>query len=649
VDGVTPIRRLLVANRGEIAVRIARAAREAGIVPLGIYSEADARAYHLEFVDDAVCVGPAPATQSYLDIEAVIAAARELRADAIHPGYGFLSERAPFARAVRDAGITFVGPTPEAIEAMGDKIEAKRLARQGGVPVVPGYDGEDQRPATLRAQAERIGTPVLIKASAGGGGRGMRVVEDFAQFDAALEAAKREALGAFGDETVLLEKYLARPRHVEFQILADAHGTTLHLGERECSIQRRHQKIVEEAPSVALTPDLRERMGAAAVRIARAVGYTSAGTVEFLLDSSGEFYFLEMNARLQVEHPVTELVYGLDLVRMQLAIAAGAPLALALEGVVARGWAIEARINAEDPGNGYLPATGTIERFEPPAGPGIRIDAGVRTGSDVSIYYDSMLAKLIAFGPDRASAIARLTAALEAFRIDGVRTNLPLLVRIARSPAFRAGDTTTAFLVENASVLQSTGAGEPDEAVLVAIGVVLADSRSWRIGHVGIPIRLTGTRGPIAVVCSRRGDTGDWEIRGDLSADAAFDVAAGRVAVRSGSRRWSGTAGVDEHGVEVTYDANRYRFAFAPSPALGTGQAAHGGGPGAIVSPMPGKIVKVEVRAGDAVLERDLVVVLEAMKMEHRIEAPRSGVVKTVSVVPGTLVTGGATLVELEA
>jgi 3-methylcrotonyl-CoA carboxylase alpha subunit len=649
VDGITPIRRLLIANRGEIAVRIARAAREAGIVPLGIYSEADRGAYHLEFMDDAVCIGPAPATESYLDIERVVDAARELRADAVHPGYGFLSERAPFARAVRDAGMIFVGPAPDAIDAMGDKIEAKRRAREHDVPVVPGYDGDDQSVAGLREQAERIGTPVLIKASAGGGGRGMRVVDDLAQFDEALAAAKREALGAFGDDKVLLEKYLVRPRHIEFQILADARGTTLHLGERECSIQRRHQKIIEEAPSVALTPELRERMGAAAIRAAKSVGYTNAGTVEFLLDESGEFYFLEMNARLQVEHPVTELVYGLDLVRMQFAIAAGARLELTQADVTPRGWAIEARINAEDPDNGYLPATGTITRFEAPSGPGLRLDDGVHAGSEVSIYYDSMLGKLIAFGPDRRSAVERLTGALEHFRIDGVRTNLPLLLRIARNVTFRAGYTTTAFLVEHANFLRPDPTGEPEEAALIAIAAVLTDPRAWRIGHAGIPVRLAAARGTIAVTGSQRGADGVWEIRGDLSGDVTLEVTGERIVVRGEGNRCAGRASVDLLGVEVVYEAQTYRFDFAPPPALGAGGAAAGGGLGAIVSPMPGKIVKVEVRAGDAVLERDLLVVLEAMKMEHRIEATRDGVVKSVAVAPGALVAGGATLVELEA
>ncbi|MDQ2857635.1 MAG: ATP-grasp domain-containing protein [Candidatus Eremiobacteraeota bacterium] len=643
-----PIRRLLVANRGEIAVRIARAAREAGIVPLGIFSEADRGAAYLQEMDDAACVGPAPATESYLDSSRVIAAAFELRADAVHPGYGFLSEREAFARAVIDAGLLFVGPTPEAIGAMGDKTEAKRRARAHDVPVVPGYDGDDQSPDTLREAAAGIGTPLLIKASAGGGGRGMRVVEDLARFDESLEAAQREALGAFGDAKVLLEKYLVRPRHIEFQIVADAYGRTIHLGERECSIQRRHQKIVEEAPSVALDAALRERMGAAAIRAAESVGYTNAGTVEFLLAEDGAFYFLEMNARLQVEHPVTELVHGVDLVRLQFALASGAALDIEQASVQARGWAIEVRITAEDPENGYLPASGKIERFEAPTGPGLRLDSGVGAGSDVSIYYDSMLAKLIAFGPDRSSAIERLTHGLERFRIDGVPTNLPLLLRIARDVTFRAGYTTTAFLTEHANFLRPDPTGDPDEAFLIALGAVLADARSWRIAGAGIPVRLIGTRS-VFVTASLSGDGDTWQFDGDFTAAANFEVTGERVVVRSHDERCAGRAAVDTTGVTVTYDARRFRFTFAPAPELGAvGASAQSASSGAVNAPMPGKILKVAVKAGDSVAERDLLVVLEAMKMEHRIEATRHGTVRSVLVEPGVLVASGATLVELE-
>jgi 3-methylcrotonyl-CoA carboxylase alpha subunit len=644
-----PIRRLLIANRGEIAVRIARAARAAGIAALGIYSEPDARALHVAVMDEAACIGPGPADESYLDPARVLAAAAELGADAVHPGYGFLSERASFARAVRDAGLTFVGPTPEAIAAMGDKTEAKQRAREHGVPVVPGYEGEDQDPLRLRAEAERIGTPLLIKASAGGGGRGMRIVADFAEFADALEAAKREAMAAFGDDKVLLERYLVRPRHIEFQVLADAHGKTLHLGERECSIQRRHQKVVEEAPSVALDADLRARMGDAAVRVARSVGYTNAGTVEFLLDVGGYFYFLEMNARLQVEHPVTELVHDLDLVAWQLRIAEGAPLELRQEDVAARGWAIEVRVNAEDPARGFLPATGTVARYDAPSGEGIRLDSGVRAGSEVSIYYDSMLAKLIAHGPDRASAARRLTAALDAFRIEGVPTNLSLLRAILRDEAFLAGRTTTAFLEERASALEAA-LTVPDEAFLLAAAAVAEDARAWRIGGVGIPVRLEGEGRRVALTVSRTGANGRVRFEGDVTlADAGIDRPAGRIELHAGTTRLTGYAAVDARGVDVRYHGRPYRLEFVPAPALDAVDPAAGAGvAGAIVSPMPGKIVKVVVAPGDSVAERDLLLVLEAMKMEHRIEATHDGVVKRVAVVPGQLVTGGATLVEFE-
>ncbi|MBD5654452.1 MAG: acetyl-CoA carboxylase biotin carboxylase subunit, partial [Candidatus Eremiobacteraeota bacterium] len=536
--------RLLIANRGEIAIRIARAAREAGIVPLGIYSEADRTALPVEAMDDALCIGPAAAAESYLAIDRVIAAALELRADAVHPGYGFLSERAPFAQAVVDAGLIFVGPSPPAIAAMGDKIEAKRRVRDHDVPVIPGYGGDEQTPAALRREAERIGLPLLIKASSGGGGRGMRVVADLATFDEALESAQREALAAFGAGTVLLERYLTRPRHIEFQIIADVYGNTIHLGERECSIQRRHQKVIEEAPSVALDPALRERMGAAAVRAARSVEYANAGTVEFLLDEDGAFYFLEMNARLQVEHPVTELVHGVDLVRLQLELAAGARLEIARHDVATCGWAIEARINAEDPNNAFLPASGRINRWDAPGGEGVRLDSGVAAGSDVSIHYDSMLAKLIASGPTRAVAIDRLTRALESFRIEGVHTNVPLLLEVVRTSAFRSGETTTAFLSEHAEVLSPATRLEPDEPFLLAIGAIVADSRSWRLAGVGIPIRLAAPGRQVAVTASRFGSGEDVRLEGDLSGDVRFEVVGERVVAYSAGRRHAGRARV---------------------------------------------------------------------------------------------------------
>ena len=641
------IRRVLIANRGEIAVRIARGARASGIVPLGIYSDADAGAMHVDVMDDAMRIGPGPATESYLSIDRVLAAAHALGADAVHPGYGFLSERATFAAAVRDAGLTFVGPTPEAIAAMGDKTEAKRRARAHDVPVVPGYDGDDLSLATLRAEAARIGTPLLVKASAGGGGRGMRVVADLATFDDALDAARREALAAFGDDRVLLERYVARPRHIEFQIVADVFGTTLHLGERECSIQRRHQKIVEEAPSIALDDALRERMGDAAIRVAKSVAYTNAGTVEFLLDEDGAFYFLEMNARLQVEHPVTEFVHGLDLVRLQFALAAGEPLPFAQTDVRARGWAIEVRVNAEDPATGYLPAIGTLSAFDVPVHDGIRVDTGVGAGSDVSIYYDSMLAKIIAYAPTRIEAIDRLAGTLARTQIAGVPTNVSLARAILADDAFRSGATTTAFLGDRPELLAPRDLRAPNDALALAFGALVATQRAWRIGSVGIAVALVDGAHLAHATASRTGDGRTWSIRGDVAFDGTIDVANGHVVLASAMRRIAGRVHIATSSVEVDLAGERYAFALAPPPALDRAHDARVTSAGAVLSPMPGKILDVVVAVGDSVLARDLLVVLEAMKMEHRIEATHAGIVRRIAVVPGELVAGGATLVEL--
>jgi len=647
MDAMTrSIRRVLIANRGEIAVRIARGARESGIVPLGVYSDPDAHAMHVDAMDDAVAIGPGPAAESYLSIARVIAAARELRADAIHPGYGFLSERAAFAQAVQDAGLIFVGPSPEAIAAMGDKTEAKRRARACDVPVVPGYDGDDLSLGTLRREAARIGTPVLIKASAGGGGRGMRVVDDIEQFAGALDAARREALVSFGDDRVLLERYVARPRHIEFQIVADAFGTIVHLGERECSIQRRHQKIVEEAPSLAVDAALRARMGAAAIAIARSVGYTNVGTVEFLLDERGEFYFLEMNARLQVEHPVTECVHGIDLVRLQFALAAGEALPFAQGDVATRGWAIEARLNAEDPASGYLPVTGTLSRFDVSPRAGMRLDSGVRAGSDVSPFYDSMLAKIIAHAPTRAEAIAVLQATLSEARIDGIATNRPLLRAILASDAFGTGATTTAFLSERPELLAPHDVTPPPGAFALAVAALLATPEGWRMSGVGIPLRLTAGPHVVAVHASRTGDGNAWAVHGDIAFEGRIERAGDRVAI-AGERRIAGRVAIDGFALEVTFAGERYVLAIAPPPTLGSVRAVRAHGAGAIVSPMPGKVISVSVAKGDEIAARDIVIVLEAMKMEHRIEATHPGVVAHVAVAAGDLVSRGMQLVEL--
>ena len=463
--------KLLVANRGEISVRVIRACRELGIRTVAIYSEADRGSMHRRLADESYLLGPAPAARSYLNVKRIAEIIKQSGAEAVHPGYGFLSESAAFARAVEEAGAVWVGPPPEAMELVGDKVRAKELARKAGVPTVPGYAGGEQDEERLSGEAERIGYPVLVKASAGGGGRGMRSVARPEDFEEAVRGAKREADASFGDPTVFLEKLVEDPRHVEVQVLGDRHGNVVHLYERECSIQRRHQKVVEEAPSPALDAGLRETICDAAVRLAREAGYQNAGTVEFLLErgeAGEEFYFLEMNARLQVEHPVTELVTGLDLVHLQLSVASGESLPFAQEEVTLRGSSIETRVYAEDPETA-LPAGGKLLAFAPPEGPGIRNDAGVETGDEVSLNYDSMISKLIVSAADRETAVPRLRRALRDYTVLGVPTNLPLLRRIADTPAFAAGETTTGFLEQHhISGAREEPADIPRDALLLA-------------------------------------------------------------------------------------------------------------------------------------------------------------------------------------
>ena len=454
------IRRLLIANRGEIALRIIRACREAAVETVAVYSDADANARHVRAADFARRIGPPPAAESYLNIAAIIDAARATGADAVHPGYGFLSERATFADACLNAGLVFVGPPADAIERMGSKIGARALMQNAGVPIVPGQTPADQSDAGIAAAAKAVGFPVLIKASAGGGGKGMRTASDAAALTECIGAARREAQAAFGDGTLYVERLIARPRHVEIQIFADAHGQTVHLFERECSLQRRHQKIVEESPSMAVTPGLRARMGEAAVAAARAVDYRNAGTVEFLLDGRGDdatFYFLEMNTRLQVEHAVTESVTGTDLVRAQLEVASGRPLPWTQDTLAPRGHAIECRVYAEDPAAGFLPQAGPLALYREPSGPGIRVDSGVEEGTQVPVQYDPMLAKLIAAAPNRDAAIARAVCALREFPILGVRTNVAFLIRLLMHEGFRTADIDTGFVERHAAALTSAG------------------------------------------------------------------------------------------------------------------------------------------------------------------------------------------------
>jgi len=446
-------RKVLVANRGEIALRVIRACRELGVGTVAVYSEADRESLHVRFADDDVCIGPPPGRQSYLRIPALIAAAEMTGADAIHPGYGFLAENAEFSDTCRASNLTFIGPSGDQIRAMGDKASARRLAAEAGVPTVPGSPGVMKDPEEALRVAQGIGFPVIIKATAGGGGKGMRIARDADEFGQLFSLAQNEALSAFGNGDVYVEKFLARPRHVEIQVVGDTHGRVIHLGERDCSVQRRHQKLIEESPSPALTPELRARMGDAAVRLSEAISYVGAGTVEFLLDEDGSFYFMEMNTRIQVEHPVTEMVTGHDLVKEQIRVAAGLPLSI--DEVHLQGHSIEVRINAEDPYRNFQPSPGVITAYHPPGGPGVRVDTHVYAGYTVPPYYDSLLAKLIVHGRDRAEALARMGLALDTFILEGVTTTIPFLARVIRHPDFVAGNVDTKFLEREPQLLRA--------------------------------------------------------------------------------------------------------------------------------------------------------------------------------------------------
>ncbi len=503
--------KVLIANRGEIALRVIRACQELGVRTVAVYSDADANAPHVREADEAVNIGPAPAAQSYLLGDRIIEVALRTGADAIHPGYGFLSERAWFARAVREAGLVFIGPSAESIEAMGSKTAARQLAIAAGVPVVPGTTEALRDADEAKVIAEHFGYPVLLKAAAGGGGKGMRVVRAEEELADALASAQREARNAFGDDAVYVEKYIEGPRHVEIQILADSYGKIIHLGERECSVQRRHQKMIEEAPSVAVSPALRAEMGATAIAAARAAGYVNAGTCEFLLDAHGAFYFLEMNTRVQVEHPVTELVMGIDLVQWQIRIASGEPLPFAQKDFHPRGWAIECRITSEDPSNGFLPSTGRIEYLHVPSGPGVRWDGGIETGSEIGLYYDPMLAKLIVHAPTRALAVARMRRALLELTIDGVETSRGFHLRVMDHPAFKSGDITIQWL-ENTLPELTRVVTDPEALQLAAVAAALitqaermasAPARTPDAAPSGSPVASDGGRPTWAMLARR--------------------------------------------------------------------------------------------------------------------------------------------------
>jgi 3-methylcrotonyl-CoA carboxylase alpha subunit len=672
-----PFQRVLVANRGEIAVRVIAACQEAGVSAIAVYSEADRDTAHVRAADVSVCIGPALARESYLNIPAIIAAAKETRAQAIHPGYGFLSENAEFAEACAAAGIVFIGPPPDAIRLMGSKTAAKRAVERAGAPTVPGYAGTARETKALEREAARVGYPVMLKAAAGGGGKGMRAVFQAAEFAEALAAARREALAAFSDDTVFIEKLIRAPRHVEFQILADTHGHIIHLGERECSIQRRHQKVIEESPCAVLTPDLRATMGAAACAAAAAAGYVGAGTVEFLLDQDGRYYFLEMNTRLQVEHPVTELVTGYDLVRWQLAIAAGQELTIQQADVTPRGHAIEARLYAEDPTQGDLPSSGRALVFVPPRAPGVRVDAGIAAGDEVTVNYDPMLAKLIVHAETRAAAIERLRWALTHYAVLGVATNIALLRAIAAEPDFQAANISTAYLETHAfHEIATPPAAESTIFAAAALYDALSGAKAlimqrgpfnpWRadsgaLGSGERTMRYT-VAGAAHSARVRQAAGGGWYVWVDeepfpaggnaIQATLAID---GRLALacateEGGERREILYAARRAHETLIWRGGETWTLA-RPRP-LDVDSAAHGvdivAGKQTLSAPMAGAIIKVNVVEGDRVAARQTLVTLGAMKMEHAIVAPHAGIVRRVVHTAGEVVPGGEPLIELD-
>ncbi len=655
------LRRLLIANRGEIACRIMRTCRRLGIHSIAVHSEADRGALHVRTADEAVCIGPAPARESYLDADAVIRAARATRADAIHPGYGFLSENAAFAEACEAAGIRFVGPPASAIRAMGLKHEAKAIVSAAGVPIVPGYMGDDQSDRVLKREALRVGFPLLVKAVAGGGGKGMRVVREAAELPEAILGARGEAENAFGDGRLMLERFLERPRHVEVQVFGDAHGDCLHLFERECSVQRRYQKIIEESPSPFINADTRAAMTGAAVRAARAAGYVNAGTVEFIVSADGEFYFMEMNTRLQVEHPVTEAVTGLDLVEWQLLVASGERLPFAQDQLRQQGHAIEARIYSEDPRRGFLPSTGKIERFVcPPEDAHWRVDRGVEDGDAITVYYDPMIAKVIARGPDRDSALATLKDRLAHTAIFGVATNLPLLREIAAHPQFAAGDVDTGFVDRELEVLTKPTPPAPESLLLAAnlaldaaaqLAAGAGDSSPWSRGDVwrmaGSGRLAVGLRAPafLQLRASRQGNridiaTSGPSLSGCVLAEGSdryrVDAGAGPrdiALIRHGARLQIIGARADEIALAAAWPFERTVEDADAHPA----------------SPLPGRVVELRVKAGDSVARGNVLAVVEGMKMQHAIKAARAGRIAKVLVRAGELVDADTVLFDIES
>ena len=664
---------VLIANRGEIACRVMRTAKRLGVRTIAVYSDADRDALHVELADEAYRLGPPPAAESYLNASRLLKIAKAAGAQAIHPGYGFLAENAGFAEACAKAGIVFIGPPPDAIRAMGSKSAALELMSKAGVPVLPGYRGKDQSDEALTKAANDIGFPLMVKPTAGGGGKGMRIVTSAAGLKSAIDSSRREAVAAFGDGELLLERYLKTARHVEVQVFADTHGNTVHLYERDCSIQRRHQKVIEEAPAPGLSNALRERIGAVAVRAAESIGYLGAGTVEFLFDpdaakkkvgSGDPFYFMEMNTRLQVEHPVTEMVLGLDLVEWQLKVAAGEPLPKTSAELNLSGHAVEARVYAEDPERGFLPASGRLSHLRTPDGPGVRVDTGVRQGDVIGVHYDPMIAKLIAHGRDRAEAIRRLGRALEGYEILGVTTNVAYLSRIVSHPSYAAADIDTGFIERHGQSLRRAEEQNSDAAVIAVLYLHARDAipgqspvlntrspwarlRGFRLNADAFEqVRLRSGE-EVRVFTLRRSGTG-VEIR---NGDDVFECSArvdddGGFDARVNGRSVRAAASVAQGQVDLWFEGRSHRFEMVdPNERRAAAQTGHGH----LTAPMPGKIIAVLVETGAEVSRGQPLVTMEAMKMEHTVAAPFDGVVETIRFGVGDLVSEGADLIHLSA
>jgi 3-methylcrotonyl-CoA carboxylase alpha subunit len=664
-----PFNSLLIANRGEIACRIIATAKRMGLRTIAVYSHADAHARHAAFADQAVLIGPAPPLESYLKIEAVIDAARASGAQAVHPGYGFLSENADFAEACVNAGLVFVGPPADAIRAMGLKGAAKALMEKAGVPVVPGYHGDDQRAKLLAREAERIGFPVLIKAVAGGGGKGMRRVDSAADFTSALASAQREAKAAFGIDRVLVERYVARPRHIEIQVFADAHGNALSLFERDCSLQRRHQKVIEEAPAPGIPEEMRAAMGEAAVKAARAVGYLGAGTVEFIADASDglkadRYFFMEMNTRLQVEHRVTEAITGQDLVEWQLRVAAGEPLLLKADELRISGHAIEARLYAEDPANNFFPSPGTLHRLKlPQSGAGLVVDSAVREGDEVTLHYDPMIAKLVAHGSTREAAIDRLRAALQSVEVAGVRTNAAFLIAALGQSEFRTGAVDTGFIDRHLETLLGSAVPAGDILAAAALFLALGPPESidgpwmrrdgWRLGGVparpGAPLRLSlaGAGEPVEVLIAFRGDGITARVAGsellltyERDGDDGLTVTIAPPSAARRNRRFRFARVADKLFAMIDGATHELQIAPVRVGAEAVGDLARG-----VAAPLAGRIVSVQAKVGQSVKRGQALVVLEAMKMEHTLVAESEAVIERVDCRAGDQVKEGQVIV----